>query len=111
MWRVGRHRLAWRPVSRAPWKAPGYGYDPMSMHARRMQIVDLLNWVGALLATVVVWPWRVVTNRWPVIAYVLNAFDGDSRQRRTSPMPRAEADAMAGEWAGHIKRYGEPPSR
>jgi hypothetical protein len=75
------------------------------------QDVDLLGRVGALLATPFVWPWRAATNRWPVIAYMLYPTDGDSRQRRSAPMPRTEADALVREWADHIKRYGEPPAQ
>jgi hypothetical protein len=105
MWRVGRQRLAWRPASREAWQAPGYDYFRNRWKADSQGP----EWVAALLATVVVWPWRLVTNRWPVIAYILNAFDGDGRQRRTRPMPRAEADALVRRWAEHIQRYGQPP--
>jgi hypothetical protein len=106
MWRVGRLRLAWRPIMRAPW-TPTTDYDPMAK--RTEQDVDLLNWLAVLLATPLVWPWRAVTNQWPVIAYTMYPTDGDSRQRRSAPMPRTEADALVREWADHIKQYGEPP--
>ena len=107
MWRVGRHRLAWRPIPRAPWQARWYRYDPAG--PRINENFDMFNWLVALLATLVVLPWRAITNRWPVIAYVIDAEDGNSRQCRTRPMPRAAADALARKWAEHIKRHGEPP--
>jgi hypothetical protein len=104
MWRVGRQRLAWRPVTRAA--GPGYRYNPAGL--REQETLDLLDWTGALLATVVVLPWRLVTNRWPVIAYVLNPFDGDGRQHRARPLPRAEAEALVLRWAADIERAGLP---
>jgi hypothetical protein len=106
LWRVGRHRLAWRPIARAPWQMPGYEYNPLGPRTRETS--DMMNWVGAMLATIVVWPYRFATNRWPVVAYVVDPFDGHSRQHRSPPLPRAVADALAREWAEHIKRYGEP---
>lgn len=107
-WRVGRQRLAWRPVPRALWRAPGYRYDPF--HPGR-ETFDMLNGLSALLATAVVWPWRAVTNRWPVIAYVPDAPDGNIQEHRTPPMRRAQAKAVVRDWAEHIKRYGEPPAQ
>jgi hypothetical protein len=107
VWRVGRHRLAWRPIARAPWQAPGYEYNPFGPRTR--ETFDVVNWVVAVLATIVVWPYRFVTNRWPVVAYVVDPFDGDSRQHRTRPLRRAEANALARQWAEHIKRDGRPP--
>ena len=108
-WRVGRQRLAWRPVPRAPWRAPGYRYDPFGLRER--ETFDILNWLSALVATAVVWPWRAVTNRWPVIAYVPDDPEGNIQMHRTPPMRRAQAKAVARDWAEHIKRYGEPPAQ
>jgi hypothetical protein len=68
----------------------------------------VLNWVAALLATVVVWPLRAITRRWPVVAYVLYPYDGDSRRHLTGPLRRAEADALVRQWAEDIKRHGTP---
>ena len=107
MWRVGRHRLAWRPRGQAHWNTPGYRYNPVGL--RYKETSHLLNWVAAVVATAVVWPWRAMTGRWPVVAYVLDPYDGDSRQQRTGPLPRAEAHALACRWAEHIKHYGRPP--
>jgi hypothetical protein len=107
VWRVGRHCLAWRPIARAPWQAPGYEYNPFGPRTR--ETFDVVNWVVAMLATIVVWPYRFVTNRWPVIAYVVDPFDGDSRQHRTRALRRTEANALARQWAEQIKRDGRPP--
>jgi hypothetical protein len=103
MWRVGRHRLAWRPIPMLRFPAPGYEYDRMESGG------DLLNWVGAILATPPVLLWRVLRRRWPVVAYVIFPYDGDTRQRRTPPLRRAEADALVRQWAADIRRGGEPP--
>ncbi|WP_130332028.1 hypothetical protein [Micromonospora kangleipakensis] len=112
-WRVGRQRLAWRPVLRAPWRTYMYQSDPFNPFnpVKRRETFDLLNVVGALLATLVVWPWRAVTNRWPVIAYVPDDPEGNLQMHRTAPMRRAQAKAVARDWAEHIRRYGEPPAQ
>ena len=108
-WRVGRQRLAWRPVLRAQWRDPAYSYHPAG--PREAESQDLLSFAGAVLATLVVWPWRAVRNRWPVVAYLPDAADGDIRMHRAGPMPRAEARAVAREWVEHIKEHGAPPAR
>ncbi|KUL21412.1 hypothetical protein ADL15_50680 [Actinoplanes awajinensis subsp. mycoplanecinus] len=102
-WRVGRQRLAWRPTRRAAL----HEYDPFGM--RENETVETLSWIAALLATIVVLPWRIVTNRWPVVAYVLAPLDVESQRRRTAPLPRAEARALVRQWAAYIERHGEPP--
>ncbi|MEU9827031.1 hypothetical protein [Micromonospora chersina] len=104
LWRVGRQHLAWRPVPRALWRAPGYSYR------QGPEGLDMLSSLGALLATPLVWPWRAVTNRWPVVAYALDAPDGNIHLRRTPPMRWAQAKMVAHAWAEHIERYGEPPA-
>jgi hypothetical protein len=63
----------------------------------------------SLLATIVVLPWRAVTNRWPVICYVTVPPNVETRMRRSRPMPRAEADAVARRWAAYIERFDAPP--
>ncbi|NMO52855.1 hypothetical protein HH310_16860 [Actinoplanes sp. TBRC 11911] len=103
LWRVGRHRLAWRPTRRAGLHA----YDPYGLRAD--ESAEMLSWAGALLATIVVLPWRIATNRWPVVAYVISPFDVEGQRRRTGPMPRAEAKALVRRWAAYIERYAEPP--
>jgi len=103
LWRVGRHRLAWRPTRRAGL----HPYNPFGL--REDETAEMFSWVGALLATIVVLPWRIVTNRWPVVAYVINPIDVEGQRRRTPSMPRAEAEALVRRWAGFIERYGEPP--
>ncbi|WP_089245274.1 hypothetical protein [Asanoa hainanensis] len=63
----------------------------------------LLNWMAALLATVVVWPWRVVSGRWLVVAY---STTGNHPHRWVRVRSRAAADALALEWASEVKdRY------
>jgi hypothetical protein len=103
LWRVGRHRLAWRPTRRAGLHA----YNPFGM--REDETVETLSWIATLLATIVVLPWRIVTNRWPVVAYVINPIDVEGQRRRSPAMPRAEAKALVRQWAAYIERYGEPP--
>jgi hypothetical protein len=103
LWRVGRHRLAWRPTRRASL----HPFNPFGL--REDETAETLSWIGALLATIVVLPYRIVTNRWPVVAYVINPLDVEGQRRRTPPMPRAEAKALARRWAVYIQRYGEPP--
>src|SRR4051812_20736717 len=103
LWRVGRHRLAWRPTRRASL----HPYNPFGL--REDETAELLSSIGALFATIVVLPWRIVTNRWPVVAYVINPIDVEGQRRRTRPMPRAEAKALVRRWAAYIERYGEPP--
>jgi hypothetical protein len=105
MWRVGRHRLAWRPVRRASLHEFSLFRDP----ARHDEPTEVLSWLVALLATIVVLPWRIATNRWPVIAYVIYPIGVESQLRRTAPMPRDQADEEARRWAAHIERYGELP--
>jgi hypothetical protein len=103
LWRVGRHRLAWRPTRRAGL----HPYDPFGL--REDETAETLSWVGALFATIVVLLWRIVTNGWPVVAYVINPIDVEGQRRRTPPMPRAGAKALVHRWAAYIERYGEPP--
>ncbi|MEW2331831.1 hypothetical protein AB0880_29015 [Micromonospora chersina] len=109
LWRVGRQHMAWRPVPRAPWRAPGYRYPLTGL--RGPETFDMLSALGALLATPLVWPWRAVTNRWPVVAYALDAPDGNIHLHRTPPMRRAQAKVVVRAWAEHIERYGEPPAQ
>ncbi|MFI5897556.1 hypothetical protein ACIA5D_46465 [Actinoplanes sp. NPDC051513] len=99
MWRVGRQWLAWRPARYESWwpsAPPGYNSNPYSA-------------LFCLLATIVVLPWRAVTNRWPVICYVTVPFNVEMRMRRSRPMPRADADVVARRWAAYIERFDAPP--
>lgn len=59
LWRVGRHRLAWRPARRG-------GLNPYQLYGVHPDAgAEMLSWVGSLLATIVVLPWRIASNRWP----------------------------------------------
>ena len=101
-WRVGRMRLAWRPVPRPRRPYPGLAA------VRAAQVVEMSSWAGSVLATPAALLRRLRTGRWPVVAYVVLPVDGDVRQRCTPPIPRAEADYLVGRWAEEIRRHGEP---
>jgi hypothetical protein len=73
------------------------------------ELLEVLSWAGALLATIVVLPWRLMTNRWPVVAYVVVPMDRPGRPRRTRPMPRTAADELVRRWASYIEEHGGPP--
>lgn len=68
----------------------------------------LVNWLAALLATVVVWPTRAISGRWPVVAYLLGPADGDDRLLRVQVHDPAQAQTLANQWAMDIKRQGHP---
>ena len=71
MWRVGRRRLAWRPRSVARFLEGADG--PLFIAIAIALVAYLLaTWVGSLIATLVVWPMRVVRGMWPVVAYLLD---------------------------------------
>ncbi|SIN41230.1 hypothetical protein SAMN04489832_6686 [Micromonospora cremea] len=72
----------------------------------------LLNWLAALLATSVVWPYRAVSSRWPVVAYPLDSSlvarddqRGD-RSHRRRVTGRAAALALTERWVRDIERQG-----
>ena len=106
-WRVGRRRLAWRPgVSALHLLELAEG--PLMLVVGIPAILWWLGtWVLALLATVVVWPTRAVTDRWPVVAYQLDA-KGDENAVCRSVHGRSAADALVREWAQAIERHGRP---
>jgi hypothetical protein len=106
MWRVGRRRLAWRPRSVARFLDGADG--PFIVLAIIPLTGYLLNWVGALLATVVVWPSRAISGDWPVVAYLLDPQDGDQKLQRAQVSGRVDADAMARRWVLDIKQRGQP---
>jgi hypothetical protein len=105
IWRVGRQRLAWRPDRQL--RSHQYAFG--DYERREAASFEAVSWVGALLSTIVVLPWRIVVNRWPVIAYVSVPMDVPGPARRTRPMPRAAADELVRHWAAHIKEHGLPP--
>jgi hypothetical protein len=103
LWRVGRHRLAWRP-SRRPGLHP---YDPF--RDRYDELAELVSWLAAVPATLVVLPWRALSNRWPVVAYQLVPMDQPGRPVRSRSLPRGEADELVRTWAAYIESHGELP--
>jgi hypothetical protein len=104
VWRVGRQRLAWRPAHSARRDGFDFYLD------REGQGQEMLSWLAALLATLVVLPWRSATNRWPVVAYVVDPIGAELDLHKTRPLPRAEAQGVALDWAEHIRRHGRPPA-
>ncbi|MER7894217.1 hypothetical protein ABTX15_30825 [Micromonospora sp. NPDC094482] len=116
VWRVGRRRLAWRP--RFPQPALG-GSDagPFEIIALAILLVltigHVLNWLAALLATTVVWPYRAASGRWLVVAYPLPAHLGDDDPgrhdlHRQGVKDRQAALALTREWAKNIEQLGRP---
>ncbi|MFK4244606.1 hypothetical protein ACI2KV_17125 [Micromonospora chokoriensis] len=117
-WRVGRRRLAWRPrFPQAGWLAGGDG-GPFELLTFSVFLLIglgyLLTWLAALLATVVVWPYRAVSGRWPVVAYPLDSSPvatddqrGD-RPYRQQVTGRAAGAALTRQWARDIEQHGHP---
>ncbi|MET7863127.1 hypothetical protein [Micromonospora taraxaci] len=117
-WRAGRRRLAWRPrFPQAAWLADGY-IGPFELLVLPVFLLIglgyLVTWLAALLATVVVWPYRAVSGRWPVVAYPLDSSPvatddqrGD-RPYRQQVTGRAAGAALTQQWARTIERHGHP---
>ena len=57
--------------------------------------------------TVVVWPARMVSGRWPVVAYLLDPAEGDQTQCLWV-QGRKAAESTVLQWASDIKRQGRP---
>ncbi|MFC7242007.1 hypothetical protein ACFQO7_05880 [Catellatospora aurea] len=107
LWRVGRRRLAWRPRS-----ASSASQEPGPFPDLPGRLVgQALEWVPALAATVVVWPWRRCAGRWPVVAYTLGMADQSGYHYHEVVHSRAAADALAARWAAEIRKYGRPQGR
>jgi hypothetical protein len=106
-WRVGRRRLAWCPRYR------GWFINADDDHGILLVVnlipfaVYLLSWIAALAATIVTWPWRAMTGRWLVVAYMPDP-DGGDGLRRARVRGRVNADALARQWLLAIKQHGEP---
>ncbi|WP_191843408.1 hypothetical protein [Catellatospora chokoriensis] len=106
LWRVGRRRIAWRPRSAIRGLAHD---DPMMFSPLPGRLVgQALEWIPALLATVVVWPWRACTGIWPVVAYTLGMADQSGYLYLATVGGRAAADTLALQWAADIGRHGRP---
>ncbi|MBM7489225.1 hypothetical protein JOD64_000447 [Micromonospora luteifusca] len=116
-WRVGRRRLAWRPrFPRPPLEGADGGPFEIIVIAilAVLGLGHLLNWLAALLATSVVWPFRAISGRWPVVAYPLDPSlvatddrDGDPPHRRRVA-GRTAAVALTRQWVRDIERQGHP---
>ncbi|MEV4538251.1 hypothetical protein AB0J82_31170 [Asanoa sp. NPDC049518] len=73
VWRLGR-RLAWRPRLPAPDGGDGGPFEIIVLAILAVLVIaHLLNWLAALLATAVIWPYQTVTGRWLVIAHVVSS--------------------------------------
>jgi|tagenome__1003787_1003787.scaffolds.fasta_scaffold20868735_2 hypothetical protein len=105
MWRVGRHRLAWRPARQCGL----HPYRPLHFRHRYEESAEVASWLAAVLATIVVLPWRALSNRWPVVAYQLVPMDEPGRPVRSRPLPRAQADELVRTWAAYIERHARLP--
>lgn len=117
-WRVGRRRLAWRPRFPNLRGLEGAGGGPFEIIALAILLVvgvgHALNWFAALLATVVAWPYRAISGRWPVVAYPIDPSgvnmgdEGDDRPHRRHVQGRQSALALARQWALDIEQHGRP---
>jgi hypothetical protein len=107
MWRVGRHRLAWRPARRRGL----HPYRPLHyrLQHRYEEAAEGASWLAAVLATIVVLPWRALSNRWPVVAYQLVPMDEPGRVVRSQALPHAAADELVRTWAAYIESHDELP--
>ncbi|MFG1867074.1 hypothetical protein [Micromonospora arborensis] len=116
-WRVGRRRLAWRPRFPQP-SLEGADGGPFEIIVVAilavLGLVYLLNWLAALLATSVVWPYRAISGRWRVVAYPLDpslvATDdrGGDLPHRRRVVGRTAAVALTRQWVRDIERQGYP---
>src|SRR4051794_4161920 len=100
MWRVGRHRLAWRPA-RQPGMHP-YRLFRDPFRQRDDEAVELVSWLAAALATIVVLPWRAEQ---PVAGGRLPArTDGRARPSSTQPAPAPRGGRRTGAHLGRLHR-------
>jgi hypothetical protein len=115
---VGRRRLAWRPRFPNPAFLDGWADSgPFEIIGIAILLVlaigHLLNWLAALLATAVVWPYRALSGRWLVVAYPLSSDLGEDDHGRGHPHQRrvnthAAAMALTIQWASDIEQLGRP---
>lgn len=106
-WRVGRRRLAWRPTT-SVFELLQFADGPLTfVIGIPVLLWWLLNWAAALLATAVVWPVRMVIDRWPVVAYMPYSLGDDGLECRWVK-GRKEADSTARRWVADIRREGRP---
>lgn len=111
-WRVGRQRIACLPGAGLAGAALNlFQFDSadgaLGLVILALAIGPLLLWLaGSLMLTAVVWPWRIVSGRWPVYAHIR---DGDEiPDMRRLIKGRKAADALVRRWAADIERSGRP---
>lgn len=105
-WRVGRRRIAWRPRSFAFLLA--FADEPFFVPVMLgILIYHLAMWPVTMIATAVVLPIHAIRDRWPVVAYPLGD-EGDHGFQRIWVTGKAQADAVAQQWALDIQEQGYP---
>ncbi|GIF70968.1 hypothetical protein Asi02nite_04860 [Asanoa siamensis] len=116
---MGRRRLAWRPRFPQPAWLDGWSgsHGPFEIILLAIILVltigHVLNWLAALLATAVVWPYRTVSGRWLVVAYPLESHPGVDDRGSDRPHQRrvnghSAATALTHQWARDIEQFGGP---
>jgi hypothetical protein len=111
LWRVGRRRLAFKPgVGWLVDVTAADGVLGVALGALALAVVVAV-WTAAIVATVVVWPWRELSGNWPVVAYALTGGPaGEGHERLVTVRGKAAADALVKRWADEIKASGQPVS-
>ncbi|RAK43399.1 hypothetical protein B0I29_101529 [Actinoplanes lutulentus] len=105
-WRVGRRRLAGMP-SKDTWGSLNFADGDIGFVLTMLYLaVVLVIGIAILLATAVVWPYRAITDNWPVVARELDGDDENLQWRWVRG--RAAADALAQQWATEIEQHGRP---
>jgi hypothetical protein len=92
----------------------GTGADDVIGVAVMALVVAMLVavWTAALVATVVVWPWRELRGTWPVVAYpITRGAAGAGQERLVTVRGKAAADALVKRWVDEIKGSGQPVSQ
>ncbi|XVU30728.1 hypothetical protein ACQPZJ_42595 [Actinoplanes sp. CA-054009] len=112
-WRVGRQRLAWAPHGEG-WSVPDFSGLEDGGHLGSLLMVGIVAllavvllgaFLWTLLKTVVVLPYRIAADRWPVVAYIVNGPEG-----YRVVTGRKEADELVRRWASEIRQHGQPVS-
>jgi hypothetical protein len=108
-WRVRRRCLVWAP-SYSYLQYLELGQDVLIFVVWPVLLARLvLTSLAVLVATAVMWPVRVISGRWPVVAYLIDTgSDGEDRTHLVWVRGREEADALVRQWAADIKKHGRP---
>ena len=67
-----------------------------------------VGWTIAFLITAVVWPWRELTGRWPVVAYPTTGGPAADKKWIIIVNGKANADVLTQQWVEEIRARGEP---